>query len=240
MGTGTFVTFEGIDGCGKSTQLALLMCALAELGVDAEAHRDPGGTAISEKIRSILLDPANAALCAQAELLLYEASRAQLVCEAIEPALARGAVVVCDRFYDSTFAYQSGARGIDEATVRAANTLGSCGYTPDLTLVFDLDPERALRRATRGGADRLEAEGACFQRRVREGYRRMVALEPGRVRMVDADGTPEEVFARTALALVPAIRALSSLDVPAFLARQADVERMMGTIAPSVEEGPHA
>ncbi|MCI2174173.1 MAG: dTMP kinase [Atopobiaceae bacterium] len=190
---GTFVTFEGVDGCGKTTQAALLVGRLEAAGADVLALREPGGTAISEKIRALLLDPTNGEMCADCELLLYEAARAQLVRQVIEPALARGTTVVCDRFYDSTTAYQAAARGLDGGLVRVANELGSCGIVPDRTIVFDLDPEVALARATAGSTDRLEAEGLSFQQHVREGFLALAHREPGRVRMVDAIGPVEAV-----------------------------------------------
>lgn len=199
--TGVFVTLEGIDGCGKSTQASLLVDALRAAGHEVVALREPGGTPISEKIRALLLDPANAEMAPECELLLYEASRAQLVRQVIQPALARGAVVVCDRFFDSTYGYQYGGRGLSEQLVKTCNELGSCGVSPTRTIVFDLAPECALQRATKGGADRIEAEGLAFQQRIREAYLRLAAQEPQRVHLVDAVGTPEEVFARLADAL---------------------------------------
>lgn len=228
---GVFVTLEGIDGCGKSTQLSILTAALSELDVRHVRLREPGGTAISEKIRALLLDTANIEMRPEAELLLYEASRAQLVRQVIEPALQSGTTVVCDRFFDSTFAYQSAARGLGEDLVRKANELGSCGRIPDLTIVFDIDPQIAWDRATHDGVDRLEAEGLVFQERVRTGYQRAAELEPERVIMLDAGGSRDEVFARLVAALSETIPALATLDVPAFLARQDDVERAMADIA---------
>lgn len=233
---GTFVTFEGIDGCGKSTQIKLIVAALRELGANCVCLREPGGTAISEKIRALLLDPQNMEMRPEAELLLYEASRAQLVRQVIEPALKTDSVVLCDRYFDSTFAYQAAARGLSEEVVRTANELGSCGFAPDVTIVFDLDVEVALQRATKGGADRLEAEGVEFQRRVREGYVRAAELEPDRILLVDADGTPEQVFGRLVETLSPALPMLNSLDVASFLSRQADLERVMADIALSLSE----
>lgn len=193
---GVLVTLEGVDGCGKSTQAELLARSLERAGREVVRLREPGGTPLGEKIRSLLLDPANTDMSDECELLLYEASRAQLVRTVVEPALARGAVVLCDRFFDSTYAYQYGGRGLDESLVRRCNVLGSCGLMPDLTLLFDLDPRFAHERATRGCADRMEAEGLDFQRRVREAFLRAAALEPGRFVVVDASGTPEEVAAR--------------------------------------------
>ena len=185
---GIFITLEGADGCGKSTQAALLADALAARGREVVCLREPGGTPISEKVRALLLDPANAEMAPECELLLYEASRAQLVRQVIEPALARGAVVLCDRYYDSTYAYQAGGRGLDDALVRRANELGGCGCAPDRTLVLDLEPSVGYARATAGGADRMEAEGLAFQERVRAAYLRLAEQEPGRVRVVDALG----------------------------------------------------
>lgn len=208
---GLFLTLEGIDGCGKTTQAARLADALESAGCDVVRLREPGGTDISEKIRGLLLDPANVEMCPECELLLYEASRAQLVQQVIAPALERGAIVVCDRFFDSTLAYQEAARGLSSKIVRAANCLGSCGVTPDCTVVLDLDPALALARATAGGADRLEAEGMAFQARVRDGYLRLVGEEPDRVRLVDASGTPDEVYA----ALLGALADILPVSLPA-------------------------
>lgn len=198
---GSFITLEGIDGCGKSTQAERLREAFKLSDAEVVWVREPGGTTISEKIRSLLLDPANAEMSEECELLLYEAARAQLVRQVIQPALERDAIVICDRFFDSTYAYQHGGRGLDEALVDTGNQLGSCGLAPSLTVVFDLDPATAFARATEGGADRLEGEGLRFQQRVREAYLELARREPRRVRIVDASGTPEEVFARFALVL---------------------------------------
>ena len=198
---GIFITLEGADGCGKSTQAARLAARIEATGREVVRLREPGGTPISEKIRALVLDPANAEMAPECELLLFEASRAQLVREVIQPAVARGAVVLCDRFYDSTYAYQAAGRALDEGIIRCANALGSCGVDPDRTLVLDMDTDAALARATRDGADRMEAEGVAFQRRVREGYLRLADEEPGRVRVVDAAGALEEVEARLAAAL---------------------------------------
>lgn len=193
---GTFITLEGADGCGKSTQVALLADAIQAAGREVVRLREPGGTSISEKIRALVLDPDNVEMAPECELLLFEASRAQLVRQVIEPALARGAVVLCDRFYDSTYAYQAAGRALDVRVISQANALGSCGVTPDLTLVLDMDTKDALARATRGGADRLEAEGVAFQERVRQGYLDLAAAESGRVHVVDATGSTEEVLGR--------------------------------------------
>lgn len=206
---GAFVTLEGVDGAGKTTQVVRLAERLEACGREVVRLREPGGTAISERIRALLLDPENSEMAPECELLLFEASRAQLVREVIEPALARGAVVVCDRFYDSTHAYQAGGRGFDDALVRRANELGCCGVHPDVTLVLDMDPGLAFERAgARGEHDRMEAEGLAFQRRVREDYRQLAEAEPARVRLVDAAGAPNEVYARleeTLAAVLPGL-----------------------------------
>lgn len=199
--SGVFITLEGVDGAGKSTQVKNVISYLEDEGFTVCALREPGGTAISEKIRAILLDPENSEMADECELYLYEASRAQLVRQVIEPALARGEVVVCDRFFDSTHAYQAGARGLDEAMVSQANKLGCCGCVPNLTLVLDIDPECAYVRASQGGADRMEAEGLAFQQAVRADYLAIAHAEPKRVKLVDATGTPDEVFERLLAAL---------------------------------------
>ena len=175
---GAFITLEGVDGSGKSTQAAMLAERLREGGREVVSLREPGGTSISEKVRALLLDPANGEMADECELLLYEASRAQLVREVIEPALERGAVVVCDRFLDSPHAYPHGARGLSDELVSAANELG--------------------------GADRLEAEGLAFQQRVRADYLAAAAAEPARVRVVDAAGEPARVARRIDEALAEA------------------------------------
>lgn len=207
---GVFITLEGVDGAGKSTQVKSLIAYLEAEGYTVCALREPGGTAISEKIRALLLDPANAEMADECELMLYEASRAQLVRQVIEPAVARGEIVVCDRFYDSTHAYQAGGRGLDEAMVRRANELGSCGRTPDLTLVLDIDPAEAYERATQGGADRMEAVGLEFQQRVRQDYLEIAKAEPERVHLIDATGTTGEVFERIKVAVASTLETVGA------------------------------
>lgn len=202
---GRFITLEGADGAGKSTQAELLAQAVERAGREVVRLREPGGTAIGEKVRALLLDLANAEMCPDCELLLYEASRAQLVRQVIEPALARGAVVLCDRYYDSTTAYQAAGRSLSPERVAAANRLGSCGCVPDRTVVLDLDPALAFGRATRDGTDRMESAGRELQERVRRGYLDLAAAEPGRVRVVDASGTPQEVLARVAAQLADVV-----------------------------------
>ncbi len=202
MARGTFISLEGIDGSGKTTQAARLADALELSGREVVRLREPGGTQISEKVRSLLLDPANKAMTAPCELLLYEASRAQLVGEVIAPALDHGAWVVCDRFADSTTAYQRAGRGLDSSMVEEANALACGDCVPDVTLWLDVEPARGLGRAVaEGGADRIEAEGLAFQERVREGYDDVWRRHPHRVARIDASGTPDEVWARIKAAL---------------------------------------
>lgn len=204
--TPAFITVEGIDGCGKSTQAALIVSALERAGYDVLALREPGGVVISEKIRALLLDPAHAEMSDTCELLLYAAARAQLVHERIEPALAAGKVVVCDRFIDSTTCYQSFADGIDRASVDAANAIAVGGCRPALTFVFDIDPAVAAERAQARGdaADRMEAKGLAFQERVAAGFRAIAEEEPARVRLIDAARSVEDVFSDVAAELVAA------------------------------------
>lgn len=215
---GLFITVEGIDGCGKSTQATLIAHALEAAGRDVLRLREPGGVAISEKIRAILLDPANGEMGDVCELLLYEAARAQLVHQVIRPALAAGKTVVCDRFYDSTTAYQAFADGLDRGMVSRANELAVDGCRPDLTLVFDLPVEDALRRRTgREAEDRLELKGSEFQRRVAAGFRAVAADEPDRVKLVDAGGSIAEVFSSVVDELRSAGMAVSEDDAAAAL-----------------------
>lgn len=195
LARGTFISLEGIDGCGKSTQISLLADDLRSAGYTVLCLREPGGTAIGEKIRSVLLDPTNQEMAAECELLLMESSRAQLVRQVVEPALAKGTVVICDRFFDSTYAYQHGGRGLVEDVVRAANALGSCGVVPDVAFVLDLPVDVAFERAIRGGADRLEAEGRAFQERVRGAYLHLAERESHRVAVVNADAPADVVHA---------------------------------------------
>lgn len=215
---GLFITVEGIDGCGKSTQARLIAAALEAAGHDVLRLREPGGVKISEQIREILLDPANAEMGDVCELLLYEAARAQLVHQVIKPALAAGKTVVCDRFYDSTTAYQAFADGLDRNMVSQANELAVDGCRPDLTLVFDLPVEDALRRRSgREAEDRLELKGLEFQERVAAGFRAVAADEPDRVKLIDAGGSIAEVFSGVAAELRSAGLSVSEDDVAAAL-----------------------
>ncbi len=188
---GFFITLEGGEGSGKTTQLRALLTHLRALEQEAVETRDPGGTSIGNQIRNLLLDGENARMGPLAELLLYEASRAQLVQEIVRPALEAGRIVVCDRFADSTLAYQGYGRGLDLDLIRRLNDLATCGIRPDLTFLLDLDPVVGLERvshraaAPRARRDRLEDETLAFHDRVRQGYRAVAAAEPGRVIVLD-------------------------------------------------------
>ncbi|NOY58140.1 MAG: dTMP kinase [Calditrichaeota bacterium] len=186
---GKFVTFEGIDASGKSVQAKLLYQRLQNNGVDSVLLRDPGATRISERVRDILLDNAHEEMSPWAELLLYEAARAQMVEETIFPALADGKVVICDRFYDSTTAYQGYGRSLDLNLVKQANTIGSIGLVPDLTFLIDLDPHVAIERMKKSNRanDRMESAGIELQKRVFDGYRKVAALEPERFSVISGD-----------------------------------------------------
>ena len=219
MAKGLFITVEGVDGCGKSTQAALIAAALEAAGHDVLRLREPGGVKISERIRAILLDPANGEMGDVCELLLYEAARAQLVHQVIKPALAAGKTVICDRFYDSTTAYQSFADGLDHGMVFQANELAVDGCRPDLTLVFDLPVEDAHRRrsARTGTEDRLELKGSEFQQKVAEGFRAVAEDDPARVKLIDAGGSIDEVFSSVVDELRSAGLTVSEDDVAAAL-----------------------
>ena len=204
MTSGRFITFEGPDGSGKSTQLALLAARLRAQGREVVETAEPGGTSIGRDIREILLNAKNHHLRPTAELLLYFASRAQNVEEVILPALERGAIVLSDRFTDSTLVYQGVGRGLGPDVVRRLHTIACGTLMPHLTLLVDISPELTFERTTqRAAQDRLDAESLDFHRRVREGYRQLAVAEPGRVRVVDGAHTVEEV----SLALWPLVEA---------------------------------
>lgn len=205
--SGTFITFEGGEGCGKSTQLAMAADRLRAGGADVLCIREPGGTVVGEAVRGLLLDPSHDSLHPVTELLLYEASRAQLVNEVIAPALDAGTIVLCDRFADSTTAYQGYGRGLDPTVVESLNTLATAGLVPALTIVLDLDVREGLRRATAATTDRLEGLDQDFHERVRTGFLSIAAADPGRVTVVDGNGNPEAV----ALRVLEALRAVPEL-----------------------------
>ena len=196
---GLFVTLEGIDRSGKTTQARMLCDAL---GDQALGVREPGGTPAGERIRELLKDPA-VELSTRTEALLFAAARAELVAQVIRPALEAGRVVVSDRFLDSSLAYQGGARGLGVDEVERVNRFATGGLVPDLTFLLEIDPAAAAQRA--GESDRFEDEGAALQQAVLEAYERLVAADPGRWRRVDATRAPAAVHAEV-LAEVEAAR----------------------------------
>jgi dTMP kinase len=194
---GRFITFEGVDGAGKSTQIARLAAHLREGGARVVATREPGGSPGAEEIRRLLVEGEPGRWSAETEILLFAAARRDHLERLIAPALARGDAVLCDRFADSTRVYQGAVRGDLRATVDALHDL-VIGVEPDLTIILDLDPDEALARGRARGGDetRFERFGADFQRRLRDGFLRLAAEQPGRCRVVPADGPEDEVAAR--------------------------------------------
>ena len=194
---GKLITLEGGEGAGKSTVLDALRLQLAQHGIDVVVTREPGGTPVGEAIRSLLLDPARAGLCAETELLLMFASRAQLVRELVDPALAAGRWVLSDRFTDASFAYQGGGRGQPLARIAELERWAAAGLRPDLTLLLDLPVDEGLARVRgRGPADRIEMENAHFFENVRAAYRARAAADPARFRVIDSSRPLADVLAQ--------------------------------------------
>jgi len=191
---GTFISFEGIEGTGKSTQAKLLYNYLREKGADVILTEEPGGTQISVKIREVLLSVEHKEMSPLTELLLYNASRAQHIQEVIMPALDKGAIVITDRFTDSTLAYQGYGRGLDLQLIDSIDLLATGRLKPDITLLLDLDVQTGLKR-NRGinKTDRLELEDVPFHERVRNGYHMLAAKEPGRIKLIHASKSIEEI-----------------------------------------------
>ena len=170
MIAGKLITFEGIDGSGKSTQIQLLEAEFEKLGISYKTFREPGGTKLSEKIRTILLDKENIELYSNAESLLFAAARAQLTAEQIKPAITKGEFVICDRFTDSTIAYQGYGRGLNINNLELINTIATDGLIPDITFILDIDPQKATERLKTVNPDRMEAAGIDFFKIIRQGY----------------------------------------------------------------------
>jgi len=193
---GLFITFEGSEGCGKSTQIRRIAAKFRDLGREVITLREPGGTPIGEQIRNLLqYDETASAMTSEAELLLFAASRAQLVREVIRPALERGAIVLCDRFLDSTTVYQGVARALPEGDVASINAFAVGGTLPDLTLLLDLDAAEGRRRASlrKGPVDRMEQEGGEFYEAVRRGYLALANVQPHRFVILDASPSEQDV-----------------------------------------------
>lgn len=190
---GTFITFEGCEGAGKSTQIRLLSQYLAERGKECVVTREPGGSAISEAIRAVILDGKNTAMTDECEALLYAAARAQHLSDTVLPALEAGKTVLCDRYIFSSFAYQGYGRGLDMEFLRAVNSFALQGHMPDITLFLDIPPRSAFER--KHGADqndRIEQAGEAFHARVYQGYLRLAEEYPGQIVRVDCSGTKFE------------------------------------------------
>lgn len=196
MKRGLFLTLEGVDGCGKSTQLAFLTEYLKQKGLDVVLTREPGGCAISEQVREILLNPENKQMSAETEMLLYAAARAQHIAEKILPALEAGRVVLCDRYLDSSIAYQGYGRGLGEELVRKVNWYAQEHCLPDATFLFLLEVDRSFERIRQGreSTDRLEQESRSFFERVDFGFHRLAQQEK-RIRVIDAARSVEQVWA---------------------------------------------
>ena len=199
MARALFITLEGGEGCGKTTQASRLRGRLVAAGREALLVREPGGTPLAERVRSLLKDESDDPPCDRSELLLFLAARAQLVRNVVRPALEAGKWVVSDRFSDSTFAYQGYGRGLPLDVLRVANDFACEGLSPDLTLLLEVPPELAEERmrrreeATKAGADRIERAGDGFHARLRAGFAEMAEREPGRFVRIDASGSPDEV-----------------------------------------------
>lgn len=186
-GRGRFITLEGIEGAGKSSQMIQIRDTLAERGLRVILTREPGGAPLAERIRQLLLDPASGGMAEDTELLLVFAARAEHLAKTIHPALARGDWVVCDRFTDASYAYQGGGRGLDPARIRVLEDWVQGELRPDLTLLFDLPVELGLARAgKRSAPDRFEGETARFFSAARAAYLARAAADPGRIRLIDA------------------------------------------------------
>jgi dTMP kinase len=199
-----FITFEGIEGCGKTTQARLLAEQLEACGQKTLVTREPGGAQISEQIRAVLLDHRNDGMDPMAEALLYEAARAQFVTEIVRPALDAGITVICDRFADSTLAYQGYGRGLDLSTLTVLNTIATGGLTPDITFLLDIPVAEGLQRRERGGDwNRMDDAGRAFHERVFIGYHALAQAAPGRWRVIDARGAVPDVASAVWSAVAP-------------------------------------
>lgn len=198
--SGVLISFEGLDGSGKSTQLELLAGELRRIGLEVVTTREPGGTRVGEAVRSILLSPAHTEMVPRAEALLYAAARAQLVEEVVKPALARGAVVLTDRYLDSSIAYQGFGRELGLDDIITLSVWATECLFPDLTLYYQVTEGERVERS-RGLADRLEAEDGEFFRRVQQGYAHMAELHSHRIRVIEAGGTIDEVYRQTRAAV---------------------------------------
>ena len=194
MENGKFITFEGTDGSGKTTQIKLLEEYLKNKGYEVVLSREPGGTKVSELIRDLILDPANTEIVPLTEMILYAASRAQHVAQIIKPSIEAGKILIWDRFVDSSYAYQGCGRGLDLRSIADVNRVAIDGISPDITFFLDINPETAIkRRINATGADRIEQEKLDFHKRVYEGYKKMSLLFPDRIMTIDAEKPIDEI-----------------------------------------------
>ena len=216
--SGRFITFEGIDGCGKSTQLTLLEEAMKRAGIPVLSTREPGGSLLGREIRRALLDPDYTdPPVPRAELLLFLADRAQHVATIIRPALEQGTCVLSDRYTDSTLVYQGFARGLDTAELRELNRIATNNLIPDRTLIFDLSPETGAARALKASgefrkADRLESEDIGFRNKIRGGFLILAEKEPQRITVFDAEENPQDIHEKV-LHSIAALSGMESLHV---------------------------
>jgi dTMP kinase len=201
-GVGLLIVFEGVEGSGKGTQMGLARRYLEAKGLPVIATREPGGTGFGDRLRETILDPATGTIDPRAEALVFAAARAHLVTTVIRPALDEGKVVLCDRFIDSSVAYQGAARGLGEQDVLALNAWATQGLFPDLVILLHIEPEEGLARAN-DQRDRFESEDLAFHAKVSEAYLKIADEHPGRFHVVDARGTPEEVHERVRQGLDP-------------------------------------
>ena len=192
---GIFITFEGPEGCGKSTHSRLVCDFLKSRSYRPLLTREPGGTKAGEEIRKIVLYSDGVDISDLAELFLFEAARAQIVEEVIKPGLADGKIVLCDRFSDATVCYQGYAGGVDLKAIEALNKVATGGLKPDLTILLDIDTSTGLRRAKSKGVDRMEKKRFAYHKRVRAGYLKLAKLNPGRIKVIKVDGTIEDTQA---------------------------------------------
>jgi dTMP kinase len=204
---GLFITFEGIDGCGKSTHREMLAQQLKQRGFEVVVTREPGGTAIGEGVRRLLISDASVHIAPTTELLLYVAARAQHVAELINPSLEAGRIVISDRYTDSTVAFQGYGRGLDPEIIDKLNRFATAGLVPDLTIVFDLDPELARSRVgsrpVGGLLGAFDEQHGDFHERMRAGYLKMAKDNPARVRVIDASGAVEETHSSVMALVLP-------------------------------------
>ncbi len=211
---GCFITLEGIEGCGKSTQAAKLADYLKELGYQVILTKEPGATALGTPLRKLLLNPQRITIGAKAELFLFAADRSQHVEELILPAIKEGKIVVCDRYTDATMAYQGYARGLDKALIQDLNELAALGLSPQLTILLDLTVSEGLSRAldrnqrndSASREDRFEQEGKSFHEKVRYGYLELARAEPDRIKIIDADSSIEEIHNNIVKTVAPLLK----------------------------------